>query len=90
MSELIRIQNVQAKEDFNVHIKFTDGTEKDINLEPYLHGPIFEELKKNRDLFQRVRVEDGTLAWENGADIDPDVPYSSIKPAWMESKEDAA
>ncbi|MEW5986958.1 MAG: hypothetical protein AB1791_10025 [Chloroflexota bacterium] len=40
-------------------------------------------------MFRSVRVDDelGTLVWENGADIDPDVLYGLYSPAWMETKE---
>jgi hypothetical protein len=38
-------------------------------------------------VFGAVKVEGGTIAWENGADIDPDVLYYDLKPAWMESSE---
>jgi hypothetical protein len=71
-------------DEFKVRIEFEDGTIKEIDLEPYFHGPIFEPIRKDLKLFRSVRVEGGTIAWDNGADIDPDVLYYDLKPAWME------
>ena len=34
-----------------------------------------------------MKIEGGTIAWGNGADIDPDVLYYNLKPAWMEDAE---
>jgi hypothetical protein len=59
----------------------------DIDLEPYLHGPIFEPIRKDSSVFRSVTVKGGTIAWDNGADIDPDVLYYDLKPAWMEKPE---
>ncbi len=64
---------------------FEDGTQKVADLRPYLHGKIFEPLLNDIYLFRSVRVVEGVIAWENGADIDPDVLYYNLKPAWMEA-----
>jgi hypothetical protein len=70
---------------FVVHLEFTDGTERDVDLEKYLRGPIFEPIRSNPARFQEVRVEPaaGTISWPNGPDIDPDVLYLDLPPAWM-------
>ncbi|MBM3145238.1 MAG: DUF2442 domain-containing protein [Chloroflexi bacterium] len=62
----------------------TNGSESDLDLEPYLYGPIFEPIRRNRKLFSLVYVDPDTetLTWPNGADIDPDVLYYDGNPPW--------
>ena len=79
---LVRAQSVQPLTDYVVRVVFTDGTTRDIDLTPYLHGPIFEPIRLQADLFRSVRVEFGALTWPNGADIDPDVLYHGGTPKW--------
>src|SRR3972149_908749 len=83
----VRIRAVEPLQDFRVRLEFTDGTTKEIDLERYLHGPIFEPIRNDPKMFRSVKVDPrmGTLVWDNGADIDPDVLYKDLTPAWMES-----
>lgn len=83
---LVRVKAVEPLDEFRMRLMFEDGTEKDVDLEPYLHGPVFEPIRQNRDHFRAVRIEGGTIAWDNGADIDPDVLYYGLTPAWMEEE----
>lgn len=86
---LVRVQSVKPIRDFVVWLKFTDGTEREINLEPYLRGKVFEDIRQNQSVFRAMKIDErmGTIVWENGADIDPDVLYHNLKPAWEEEKE---
>ncbi len=70
-----------------VDVHFTDGSQREINLEPYLQGPIFEMIRNDPSLFRSMRVERGTITWPNGADIDPDVLYLGLTPAWAVAAE---
>ena len=92
MSALIRIRGVVPLGGFVVRLDFTDGTKRDVDLEPYLHGPIFAPIRDDERMFRTVHVapEAGTIGWENGADIDPDVLFRGLTPAWMESERHAA
>ena len=84
MKKLVPVTEVYPLEDYKCRLVFEDGTEKVVNLEPYLHGPIFEPILRDKKMFRSVRVVEGTIGWENGADIDPDVLYYDLTPAWME------
>jgi hypothetical protein len=70
-----------------MRLTFTDGSQKTVDLEPFLlRGPIFEPLRRDPALFRAVRIDRraGTICWDNGADLDPDVLYHGWTPAWME------
>lgn len=92
MSRPVRIAAVEPLEGFTVRLEFTDGTTKEIDLQPYLHGPIFDPIRKDRQMFRSVKVDArmGTIVWDNGADIDPDVLYKGLTPAWMEEEQPVA
>lgn len=92
MKKLTRVRSAVPLRDFLVRVEFTDGTARDIDLGPYLRGPVFEHIRKDHGAFRSLRVdaEAGTIVWDNGADIDPDVLYKGLKPAWQDSSELAA
>ncbi len=87
--KLVRIQSVKPLTDFVVSIKFTDGTSREVDLEPFLRGKVFESLRNNPEAFRAMKVDERmrTIVWENGADIDPDVLYHDLKPAWTKESE---
>ena len=88
LGPLVRVRTVRALDKFSVAVEFEDGTRRELNLKPYLRGPIFEPILTDPNMFRRMKVEGGTVAWENGADIDPDVLYyDDLKPSWMEETE---
>ncbi len=83
----IRVRAAQPLQGFKVLITFDNDIQREVDLEPYLRGPIFEPMRNNPVQFRSIKIEGGTIAWDNGADIDPDVLYYNLKPAWMEEAE---
>lgn len=81
---LVRVKTLEAMSGYWVRIQFSNDVRRAVDLEPYLRGPIFEPIRRDLVTFHSMKIEDGTIAWENGADIDPDVLYYGLKPAWME------
>lgn len=90
--KLVRIKSVEPLENYIVRLEFTDDTSREIDLEPYLRGKVFEPLRQNKEAFRAVKVDAqmGTIVWENGADIDPDVLYHGLQPAWAEKENEIA
>jgi hypothetical protein len=64
-------------EEFQLRLEFTDNTTKAMDLKPYLHGPIFEPMRKGLRMFcaMPVALRLGILIWDNSADMAPDVLY---------------
>ena len=63
------------------HVKFDDGLEGDVDFSGYVgRGPVFEPLA-DPAFFRRARVEGGTIAWPNGADIAPETLYEMTESA---------
>jgi Protein of unknown function (DUF2442) len=84
---MIRVRGVEALGGFVVRLSLTDGTTREVDLGPFLNGPVFEPVRNDPAVFQAVRVDEelGTIVWPNGADIDPDVLILGRTPASFET-----
>lgn len=82
------ITHVEVLHDHVVRLRLADGVEKSVDLEPYLHGPVFAEIRRDPTAFASVQVDPdaGTIVWPNGADLAPDVLYEGRRSARMESE----
>jgi hypothetical protein len=63
-----------------MRLRFEDGVEGVVDLEPHLtFRGVFEPLR-DPAYFAKVRVDPelGTVAWPSGADLDPDVLYARV------------
>ena len=83
--KMVRVKALRHVRDFVVEFTFTDDSKRDIDLDKYLWGPIFQPLRDDPALFRRFKVKYGTITWPNGADIDPDVLYLGLTPAAWET-----
>jgi hypothetical protein len=62
--------------DFRIHLRFDDGLAKTVDFRPMFRGPIFEPLLQP-EAFRAFRIEGGTVAWPNGADIAPETLHAA-------------
>jgi hypothetical protein len=74
------IVEVRYMENYQIYLKFENGKEGIVDLSKLIEFKgIFASLE-NLDYFKTVQInpEWGTIYWENGADLDPDVLYSIV------------
>ena len=74
------IVDVKPVGEHRLYLRFEDGAEGIVDLAGHLgFRGVFESLRDTA-YFALVRVdaELGTIAWPNGADLDPDVLYSRL------------
>ena len=74
------VVEVRPLEGHRVFLRFDDGVQGELDLEPLLStfDGVFEPLREPAR-FREVFVDDGgTIAWPNGADLAPEILYSMI------------
>jgi hypothetical protein len=74
------IVEVQVIEDYRLHLRFEDGVEGSVDVARLISFTgVFAPLH-NQTYFKQVAVNPdlGTIAWPNGADLDPDVLYALV------------
>lgn len=73
---IVKIKSVTVLELYKIKVTFDDATERTIDLEPLLYGPMYGPLK-DPETFKAVKVdlEAATVVWPNGADFDPATLY---------------
>ena len=81
MWNLNDVTAVEYRRDYVYHVRFDDGLEGDVDFSGYVgRGPVFRPLA-DLAFFKKARVEGGTIAWPNGADIAPETLYEMVEKA---------
>jgi hypothetical protein len=81
MWQLNDVVSVEYRGGYVFRIVFDDGLQGDVDFTGYLDGgPVFEPLRAQA-FFRQARIEGGTIAWPNGADIAPETLYEILQAA---------
>ena len=76
-----KVTEAKYSGDYKIWLRFSDGTEGEINLEKELWGEVFEPLKE-KNVFSAFSVDPelNTIVWPNGADFAPEYLYQKLRP----------
>ncbi len=70
---MLNVRNIEYRGGYRLWLQLSDGAEGEVDLQPYLEGPVFEPLRDVATFAQaRVDPEIRTVAWPNGADLAPE------------------
>ena len=77
---MIKVIDARYVRDYVIWIRFSDGSEGEVDLQGELFGEVFEPLK-DKEFFQKFTVHPEwlTIAWPNGADFAPEFLYSAAR-----------
>lgn len=69
---ILHVTDAKHLQDYQLWLKFNDGSEGAVDLRKELWGAVFEPLK-DVNLFSQVKVDTelDTVVWPNGADLAP-------------------
>jgi hypothetical protein len=81
MQKLNDVTHIEYRSGYSFFIAFDDGVGATIDFSEYLRrGPIFAPLR-DPEFFRQARIEGGTIAWPNGADVAPETLYEKCEQA---------
>jgi hypothetical protein len=75
--KILRILKVRHLGEHRLYLEFNNGEAGEVDLSSDLDGPIFKPLQDTH-VFASVRLEGGTVAWPNGADLAPEYLISRL------------
>ncbi len=55
---MVRIRTVEPLDGLRVRLSLTDGSIREVDLQPHLKGPVFEPVRNDPAFFRRVSVDE--------------------------------
>jgi hypothetical protein len=77
---ILHITDAKHLRDYQLWLKFNDGSEGIVDLVGELWGTVFEPLK-DLTLFSQVKLDKelSTVVWPNGADLAPEFLHALLQ-----------
>ena len=78
---MIWVTEAKGLPDFRLRVRFSDGTEGEINLKDFIAKDARPIVAALRDplAFSALRVDMDTVVWDNGFDLAPEFLHAQAK-----------
>lgn len=76
----IHVTDMTYLDGYRLWLRFNNGVEGVVDLQPELYGEVFEPLR-DRQLFRQGFLTSRTVEWPNGADFAPEFLLSLVQAA---------
>lgn len=76
---MVKVSCVEAKDDYVLSVKLSNGKKGFFDVKPYLDKGIFTELK-DKNFFNSVRPAFGGVAWPHEQDFSADTIEYEMRP----------
>lgn len=75
---ILRVVDSTVCGSYLLDLKFNDGIQRVVDVEPLLNGPVFEALR-DPAFFAQATLDPicGTVVWPNGADLAPEALHAA-------------
>ena len=74
----IHVTDAEYLNGYRLQLRFNNGVEGIVDLQPELYGEVFEPLL-DKQLFRQVFLTSRTVEWPNGADFAPEFLLSLVQ-----------
>jgi len=75
------VTRIEYRSGYSFFLEFDDGVKAVVDFsDDVRRGPVFAPLQ-DPAFFRQARIEGGTIAWPNGADIAPETMYERCSQA---------
>ena len=80
--------SVECEDDYVLSVSFDTGEHGLLDMKPYLSFGVFRKIK-DPEMFRTVHVSFDAIAWQSGADLDPEFVYEKCRIAQQDASADA-
>jgi hypothetical protein len=75
MTSLPGVVEAEYRGDYRIHLAFSGGTSKTVDVQSWIEGPMFEP--RDQRYVREFFVAGSPVCWPNGADIAPETLYAA-------------